>query len=60
MIERLTTRPYPIPDRKAARALGSALRDLDYTEEAICRLLGDECYEGGRENAPLHERREAA
>jgi SAM-dependent methyltransferase len=47
----------PVPNAEAAQALGDALRGVGYSEEAVCRLLGDEAYSGGREDVPVGERR---
>jgi methylase of polypeptide subunit release factors len=47
----------PIPDEAAARDLGVALRELDYTESTISELLGDDAYASGPEEIPVHERR---
>ena len=46
-----------VPDRAAAGAVGAALRRVGYDEDAIIRLLGDDAYEGGLDDVPVHERR---
>jgi methylase of polypeptide subunit release factors len=48
---------YPIPDTGAARSLGSALREVGYSESAVHELLGEDAYSGGDEDAPADERR---
>jgi methylase of polypeptide subunit release factors len=47
----------PVPDREAATRLGAALRRIDYSEEAIDRLLGDEGLSTDAADVPIHERR---
>jgi methylase of polypeptide subunit release factors len=44
-------------DRAAAQVLGKALRSVGYSERGVSDLLGDDAYEGGREEAPVAERR---
>jgi methylase of polypeptide subunit release factors len=44
-------------DRAAARALGEALGRIGYSERRVSDLLGDDAYDGGREEAPVAERR---
>ena len=44
-------------DRAAAQLLGEALREVGYSERRVSDLLGDDAYEGGREEAPVGERR---
>jgi len=44
-------------DRAAAGALGEALRRVGYSERGVSDLLGDDAYEGDREEAPVAERR---
>jgi methylase of polypeptide subunit release factors len=44
-------------DRAAARALGEALRRVGYSEPRVSDLVGDDAYDGGREEAPVAERR---
>jgi methylase of polypeptide subunit release factors len=48
---------YPIPDKAAARALGTALRTLEYSEDAITDLLGDDAFDAGARDAQVHARR---
>src|SRR6266567_4154340 len=47
----------PIPDPKAAAALGAALRRARYSEETILELLGEEAYSHDRDDLPVDERR---
>jgi methylase of polypeptide subunit release factors len=49
--------PHPTADRASANFLGEALRRLDYSEETIVDLLGDDAYSGDREDVPVFERR---
>src|SRR5262249_4768319 len=44
-------------DRAAALALGEALRGVGYSERRVSDLLGEDAYDGGREEAPVAERR---
>ena len=46
-----------VPDRAAARALGSVLRRLGYVEDALEELVGDDAFGGGREEVLVAERR---
>lgn len=46
----------PIPDKKAAAALGAALRKVGYSEDAVHDLLGDEAYSHDRDDLPVDER----
>jgi methylase of polypeptide subunit release factors len=48
---------YPITDAAAGAALGSALREVGYTEPAVLRLLGDDAYSLDRDDGPVAERR---
>jgi SAM-dependent methyltransferase len=48
---------WPIPDRAAAGALGRALRQLSYDEEAIDELLDDEARGAALRDVPVYERR---
>jgi methylase of polypeptide subunit release factors len=48
---------YPTPDRRAATALGAALRRVGYTESAVLDLLGDDAYGHDQDDLPLDERR---
>jgi methylase of polypeptide subunit release factors len=48
---------YPIADTVSAKALGSALRDVGYSESAIHELLGEDAYSGDEADAPVAERR---
>ncbi|HZO98118.1 MAG TPA: methyltransferase [Gaiellaceae bacterium] len=48
---------YPTADRKAAAALGAALRRAGYTEHAVLDVLGDDAYSHDRDDLPLDERR---
>jgi methylase of polypeptide subunit release factors len=47
----------PIPDKKAAGVLGTTLRRVGYTEDAVLELLGEEAYGHDREDLPVDERR---
>jgi methyltransferase family protein len=47
----------PTVDTAAARALGDALRNVGYDEEAIEELLGEEAWSTALEDVPVHERR---
>jgi methylase of polypeptide subunit release factors len=49
--------PHPVADRASARLLGEALRRIDYTEETIVDLLGDDAYSGDPDDVPVFERR---
>src|SRR5437868_3523043 len=55
MIPRVTQ--FPIPDRAAARTLGAALRRLDYSDDGIVELLGDEAFDTGLREVPVQVRR---
>jgi methylase of polypeptide subunit release factors len=44
-------------DRAAAVALGDGLRRIGYSERRVSDLIGDDAYDGGREEAPVAERR---
>ena len=35
---------FPIPNTRAAELLGSALRDVGYSESGVHQLLGEEAY----------------
>ena len=48
---------HPIPNTKAANALGDALRRIGYTEDAISDLLGEDAYATEPADVPVHERR---
>jgi methylase of polypeptide subunit release factors len=48
---------YPHVDKKAASALGAALRRVRYSEPAVLEMLGDEAYSHDRDELPLDERR---
>jgi methylase of polypeptide subunit release factors len=48
---------FPNPDRAAARELGAALRRLDYNDDGITELLGDDAFDVGPKEAPVHLRR---
>jgi len=48
---------FPIPDTRAAERLGWALRDVGYSESGVHRLLGEDAYSRGEEDAPADERR---
>jgi methylase of polypeptide subunit release factors len=48
---------HPIPDAAAATALGAALRNVGYSENAVYRLLGDDAYSADRDDAPVEDRR---
>jgi methylase of polypeptide subunit release factors len=47
----------PIGDLHAARTLGGALRRIGYEEDAIGDLLGDDAFETGADEVPVHDRR---
>jgi methylase of polypeptide subunit release factors len=47
----------PIPDKKAAAALGAALRKARYSEDTVLELLGEEAYSHDRDDLPVDERR---
>jgi methylase of polypeptide subunit release factors len=47
----------PVPDRDAAARLGAALRRIDYTEQAIDDLLGEDALATDAADVPIHERR---
>ena len=48
---------FPIPNTQAAERLGSALRDVGYSESGVHQLLGEEAYSSGEEDGPADERR---
>jgi methylase of polypeptide subunit release factors len=48
---------FPIADTRAATRLGSALRDVGYSESGVYRQLGDDAYSQGEEDVPADERR---
>jgi len=54
MIARVTG---PIPDRAAAAALGSALRRIGYTEDALDELVDEDGFSGEAEETLVTERR---
>lgn len=47
----------PVPDRDAALTLGAALRRIDYSEEAVDDLLGEDGLATGADDVPVHDRR---
>jgi len=47
----------PVPDRDAAARLGAALRRIDYSEDAIDDLLGEDALSTDAADVPVHERR---
>lgn len=47
----------PVPDRLAAAALGAALRRLDYTEDVLDDLLGDDSHSSRPADLLVHTRR---
>jgi methylase of polypeptide subunit release factors len=47
----------PVPDRDAATRLGAALRRIDYSEDAIGDLLGEDALAADAADVPVHERR---
>jgi SAM-dependent methyltransferase len=47
----------PIPDTRAAAALGVALRKARYSEDTVLDLLGDEAYSHDQDDLPVDERR---
>ncbi|HVA29809.1 MAG TPA: methyltransferase [Gaiellaceae bacterium] len=51
------TSTHPIVDTAAARALGEALRRVDYSEDGVCRLLGDDAYSIDADDAEVRDRR---
>lgn len=51
------TSGFPVADARAGRALGSALRRVGYTEDAIFDLLGDDAFTGGSDYVAVHDRR---
>jgi methylase of polypeptide subunit release factors len=48
---------FPIPDTAAAKDLGTALREVGYSESGVQDLLGDDAYTSEEEDAPAEERR---
>jgi methylase of polypeptide subunit release factors len=48
---------FPTADTTAARTLGAVLRHLDYSEDGITGLLGEDAFETGQREAPVHLRR---
>jgi methylase of polypeptide subunit release factors len=48
---------YPNPDTGAAKILGSALREVGYSESAVQDLLGEDAFSVAEEDAPAEERR---
>src|SRR5512133_994967 len=48
---------HPIPDTAAAESLGSALRQVGYSELAVQELLGEDAFSAEEEDAPANERR---
>ena len=50
-------RAEPVAERRAAKTLGTVLRGLGYSEDAVVELLGDEAYGSDRKEAPAAERR---
>jgi len=48
---------YPVADKKAASALGVALRRVGYGEDAVLDMLGEDAYGSDREDLPVDERR---
>jgi methylase of polypeptide subunit release factors len=48
---------FPIADTRAATRLGSALRDVGYSESGVYRQLGEDAYSRGEEDVPADERR---
>src|SRR3979411_1211970 len=53
----MTSLEHPIVDTAAARALGDALRRVDYSEDGVCKLLGDDAYSIDGDAAEVRERR---
>ncbi|HEV7132200.1 MAG TPA: methyltransferase [Gaiellaceae bacterium] len=51
------TTTHPIVDTSAARALGEALRRVDYSEDGVCRLLGEDAYSIDADDAGVRDRR---
>ena len=47
----------PVPDRDAATRLGAALRRIEYSEDAIDDLLGEDALSTDAADVPVHERR---
>jgi len=54
---RAMTSTHPIVDTSAARALGEALRRVDYSEDGVCRLLGEDAYSVDADDAEVRDRR---
>jgi methylase of polypeptide subunit release factors len=48
---------FPVPDKRAATELGSALRSAGYSEDALQELLGEDAYSTERAQAPVEARR---
>jgi methylase of polypeptide subunit release factors len=53
----MTSLQHPIVDAAAARALGDALRRVDYSEDGVCKLLGDDAYSADGDEAEVKDRR---
>src|SRR5712691_5506856 len=54
---RTMTTTHPIVDLAAARVLGDALRRVDYSEDGVCKLLGDDAYAADSDDAEVRDRR---
>src|SRR5258706_2013568 len=54
---RTMTSVHPIVDTAAARALGDALRRVDYSEDGVCKLLGEDAYSADADDAEVRDRR---
>jgi len=48
---------FPVPDETAAAELGTALRGVGYTDDALQKLLGEDVYSIDRLEAPIEARR---
>ncbi|MGH3001285.1 MAG: methyltransferase [Gaiellaceae bacterium] len=56
-MSRKRNEPQPQPDRDAAARLGATLRRIDYSEETIVELLGEDGPAADLADVPVHERR---
>lgn len=54
---RTMTTTHPIVDLAAARVLGDALRRVDYSEDGVCKLLGEDAYTADADDAEVRDRR---
>src|SRR5438477_11365979 len=53
----MTSLEHPIVDIAAARALGDAFRRVDYSEDGVTKLLGDDAYTADNDDAEVLDRR---